>query len=87
MISPSPLVEMNGGATATAKDDAAFGDSELVAPPTAGGGAQEPLVEGVQYAHVTSSQQKVDVKAEDTVDAADGIDLGDLMAQLKGIQS
>ena len=62
-------------------------DSELVAPPTAGGGAQEPLVEGVQYAHVTSSQQKVDVKAEDTVDAADGIDLGDLMAQLKGIQS
>ena len=44
------------------------------------------LVEGVQFAHVSSSQLKPNVKAEDTVDTENGIDLGDLMAQLQGIQ-
>ena len=51
---------------------------------TSGGAA--PLVDGVMYAHVSSAQAKPTVKAEDKVGDGGGLDLGDLMAQLKGIQ-
>ena len=50
------------------------------------GGGGAPLAEGVMYAHVSSAQQAPTVKAEDKVGESSGIDLGDLMAQLKGVQ-
>ena len=52
-----------------------------------GGGSAPELADGVMFAHVSSSQDKPSVKAEDTVGEADGgVDLSDLMAQLKGVQ-
>jgi len=45
------------------------------------------LAEGVQYAHVSSSQVAPVVKEQDKVEDSGGVDLGDLMAQLKGLQS
>ena len=53
----------------------------------AGGSGGQALAEGVQYAHVSSSQAKPSVKKEDQVAEAGGeVDLSDLMAQLKGVQ-
>ena len=52
----------------------------------AGAGAGQQLVEGVEYMHVSSSQQKVEVKEEEKVVAGGGFDLGDLMNQLRGVQ-
>ena len=52
-----------------------------------GGSGGQALAEGVQYAHVSSSQAKPSVKKEDQVAEAGGeVDLSDLMAQLKGVQ-
>ena len=53
-----------------------------------GGGASggsSGLAEGIVYAHVSSSQVAPVVKKEDTVGEG-SLDLGDLMAQLKGLQ-
>jgi len=63
-------------------------DDDDDAPVAASAAANAPkLAEGVEFAHVSSSQLKPDVKPEDKVaDADDGVDLGDLMAQLKGVQ-
>ena len=61
-------------------------DDDDVAAGAAGSGGQA-LAEGVQYAHVSSSQAKPSVKKEDQVAEAGGeVDLSDLMAQLKGVQ-
>ena len=51
----------------------------------AGGGVA--LAEGVMFAHVSSSQAAPTVKKEETVQEDAGVDLSDLMAQLKGVQS
>lgn len=55
----------------------------------AGGGEEkgdfQKLAAGVQYAHVSSSQRKPSFRHEDQVGDQDGVDLGDLMAQLKGL--
>lgn len=49
---------------------------------------KEPeLAEGIVYAHVSSEQEKPDLKPSDMVGQEGGVDLGDLMAQLKGLQS
>lgn len=66
-------------------------DGDTAAGAGAGGagsssGSAAPLAQGIQYAHVSSSQEKPNVKAEDKVGASEGIDLSDLMAQLQGIQ-
>jgi len=47
----------------------------------------QPLAEGLTYAHITSDQLKPEVKPEDKVVQDDDTGLGDLMAQLKGLQS
>jgi len=64
-------------------------DDEVVEAVAGGAGASGmgALAEGVQYAHVSSSQVAPVVKEEDMVSSTAGeVDLGDLMAQLKGIQ-
>ena len=61
-------------------------DDNMGGASSSGGGGDAQLADGVMFSHVSSSQQKPTVKAEDTVDADGGVDLGDLMAQLKGLQ-
>ena len=63
------------------EDEQAGGSSSA-----AGGDGASQLAEGVMFAHVSSSQLKPEVKAEDTVATENGLDLGDLMAQLQGLQ-
>ena len=81
---PEPAFPNEWGIELVGSDDedeqAAASSSATAGPDTS------QLVEGVQFAHVSSSQLKPNVKAEDTVDTENGIDLGDLMAQLQGIQ-
>lgn len=67
-------------------EEDAGGSSGGAAASSSGGGGAAPLVDGVMYAHVSSAQEKPTVKAEDKVGDGGGLDLGDLMAQLKGIQ-
>jgi len=65
------------------EDDEEEGGSS--AAPAVAGSLQQ-LADGVMFAHVSSSQQKPEVKAEDKVADEGGLDLGDLMAQLNGLQ-
>ena len=68
-------------------DEDGGGSAGGAAASSCGGGAgAAPLVDGVMYAHVSSAQAKPTVKPEDKVGDGGGLDLGDLMAQLKGIQ-
>jgi len=61
-------------------------EDEAAGAASSSGGAAK-LADGVMFAHVSSSQEKPKVKAEDTVGGGDGgVDLSDLMAQLKGVQ-
>ncbi len=77
----APLHETNEWGIEIAGDD---GEGEA-APPSAGGA---PTVgEGVEYAHVSSSQQRPDVREDEMVANDDETSLGDLMAQLKGVQA
>mmetsp|Transcript_51175 Transcript_51175/g.84877 ORF Transcript_51175/g.84877 Transcript_51175/m.84877 type:complete len:400 (-) Transcript_51175:333-1532(-) len=64
-------------------------DDEEVSPTVAVGqfAGTQPLAEGLTYAHITSDQLKPEVKPEDKVVQDDDTGLGDLMAQLKGLQS
>ena len=61
------------------------GSSGAAASSSGPAGAQ--LAEGVMFAHVSSAQEKPAVKSEDTVGGDGGVDLSDLMAQLKGVQN
>uniref|UniRef100_A0A7S4F8K6 Ubiquitin-like modifier-activating enzyme 5 n=1 Tax=Chrysotila carterae TaxID=13221 RepID=A0A7S4F8K6_CHRCT len=60
-------------------------DADEAAAPAAAAAAA-PLASGLEFAHETSAQHAPQHKAEDMVQADGGVDLGDLMAQLKGIQ-
>ena len=61
-------------------------DATAAPPPAATSAPAAPA--GLEYAHQTSDQLRPDVKAEDTVGVAEeGVGIGDLMAQLKGLQS
>jgi len=62
-------------------------DDDVAAPAQPAATSSATLADGIQYAHVSSEQLKPEVKAEDTVGAGAELDLGDLMAQLKGVQS
>ena len=66
-------------------DDDGDGD-DGVAGSSSGGAQQQQLTEGVQFAHVSSSQLKPAVKKEDQVGDEGGVDLSDLMAQLSAVQ-
>ena len=65
-------------------DDGDDGDGG--AGSSSGGAQQQQLTEGVQFAHVSSSQLKPTVKKEDQVGDEGGVDLSDLMAQLSAVQ-
>ena len=64
--------------------DDSDGGGEGSSAAAAGGPA---LADGVVYAHVSSSQSAPTVKKEDEVGSGAALNLDDLMAQLKGVQS
>jgi len=70
--------------------EAGSDDDDSPAQPSSGASATTAhtpsLATGLEFAHVTSDQLKPVVKAEDAV-KDEGVDLSDLMATLKGIQS
>ena len=51
------------------------------------GGVHSQLSQGVQFAHVSSSQLPMQVKNTEQMGAAEEMNLKELMAQLKGVQS
>jgi hypothetical protein len=76
------------GIELTGDDD---GDDEAAASGGGGGGGgaqqqQQQLAAGVQFAHVSSSQLKPEVRKEDQVGDEGAVDLSDLMAQLTAVQ-
>ena len=80
-------------ALAQVDDDDDDDDDDASSPGVASasvGAVRSQLAEGVQYAHVSSSQLAAlatHVKKDEHVGAVGEVDLGDLIAQLKGIQS
>lgn len=80
-------IELGGDDDDDDADAAPVPASASSAASAASAASSAGLADGIQFAHVSSEQQKPDVKPEETVGAEAGLDLGDLMAQLKGIQS
>ncbi|KAL1529456.1 hypothetical protein AB1Y20_000403 [Prymnesium parvum] len=64
-----------------------LGDDDDDEPVSASAQPNTSLADGIVYAHVSSEQEKPVLKSSDMVDGGGGVDLSDLMAQLKGVQS